>query len=110
MTKIRVAHGECEQAVKAPNDINGCNQPRTLLFLNPISYGCFKYIHVYVLQSFELDAISADARLAEFPAICLGEIFLVLDTEDIDRNSGRVGADPNFIKVPGFSVGIFYGL
>jgi len=40
--------------------------------LNPKSYCRFKYIHVYIFQRFELDAISAHTRLAEFFSICLG--------------------------------------
>ena len=36
------------------------------LSLNPISYCRFKYINIYIFQRFELNAISAHARLADF--------------------------------------------
>src|SRR6201999_3462157 len=67
----------------------------------------FQHGEVDVFQGFELDAISGDARLAEFFSIGLGQVFLVFDAEDIDGNSGGIGAQADLIKLPRLSIGIF---
>lgn len=87
-------------------------EPSRLLLsrsLNPIADCRFKYVNVDGIQSFELDAISAHARLAKLFSICLSQVLLVINTKNIDRDTCRVCADANLIKLSGISIGISCG-
>ena len=50
----------------------------------------FQYVEVYVLGAPEPDAIASDLRLAEFPAIGVGQVFPVLEPHEVEGNSGFV--------------------
>ena len=54
--------------------------------LNPMAYCSLQYIGVYIFECLELNAVPRYAGLAEFLSICLGEVFLIFDTEDVDRD------------------------
>ena len=62
------------------------------------------------LRVLNLMQIPGHARLAQFFSICLGQVFLIFDTKDIDRDSGFVCAQTNLIKLSDCSIRIFYSV
>ena len=86
------------------------NVPSVPRFLSckPISYCRFKRIDIYILQSFKPNAISGYARLAKFFSIRFGQVLLIFETKDIDRDSSFVSAHTNLKTLSTFSIGIFY--
>ena len=76
--------------------------------LKPMSYCGLKYIHVYIFQRLELDAVSGHARFAQLFAIGFGQVFLVLDTHDVHRDSRRVGTHADLVKLTSFPIGIMH--
>lgn len=78
-----------------------------LRILEPKTYRRREHVSVYFFESLEPDAIAGHACLAEVFSVCLGQVFLVLDTEDVDRDPGIVGAQTDPVKLSGRSVGIF---
>ena len=58
-----------------------------------------EHIHVDVAERLELDAIARHTRLAEFLSIGRGQVFLVFDSKDIDRNARRVRAEADLIEL-----------
>jgi len=73
----------------------------------PIPYRCFKDIDVYILQGFELNAVSGHTYLAQCHSIRRGEVGFIFKAHDIDGDSGGVGAHANLVKFPGPSIRIF---
>src|SRR3954463_2115417 len=82
---------------------------RLLRSAEPISHGRLEHIHVDVLHRLELDAIAGDFRLADVASIGLGQVILVFDSKDIDRDPARVRAHADLIEIPGRSIGIVDG-
>lgn len=70
-----------------------------LRLLHSIPHRRLQHVHINIRERFELDAIAGHARLAEFLSVGLGEIGLVVQPDDIDRDPGRVRADADLIEV-----------
>src|ERR1700722_6128403 len=66
---------------------------------NGVCDNLLEHAQIHVLQGFELDAISGDFRLSEPRSICLGQVFLVLKTYDVDRYSRRIGAQADLVEL-----------
>src|ERR1700744_6459334 len=57
-----------------------------------------EHAEIHVLHGFEPDAISGDPGLPEPRSIGLGQVVLVLEAHDVDRYSGRIGAEADLVE------------
>src|ERR1044072_6279558 len=72
---------------------------------NPVADRGLEYAEGDDAKSAELDAVAGHPGLAEFLAIGLRQVRLVVEPHDVDRDPGRVATQTDLIELAGAPIG-----